>query len=435
MSNAIIVGTQWGDEGKGKIVDLITERFDIVARYQGGHNAGHTVCISDRQFILHLIPSGILHSEKSCVIGNGVVIDPAALNQELRMLSEAGISTQGRLFISNRAHLILPYHSAVEEAEERSRGPKAIGTTSRGIGPCYEDKMARRGLRVGDLQDPERFRQKLSDRVKHKNRLLELLYKAPLLDADAIFERTMQLAPSLLSYATDTAEYLFRAMDEGKSVLFEGAQGTQLDVDHGTYPFVTSSNATAGGACAGTGVGPSRIHGVIGIAKAYTTRVGGGPFPTELSGGIGERIREKGAEYGASTGRPRRCGWFDAVVVRYAGLINHLSTLVITKLDVLDVLDEIRICVGYKHRGKALNFFPTDMEILSQVEPVYESHPGWQTDTSRIHDYDELPQAARSYLNRLSELVGADISIISLGPNRDETIILEESPRLKALLT
>ncbi len=434
MSNVIIVGTQWGDEGKGKIVDLITERFDVVARYQGGHNAGHTVCISDRQFILHLIPSGILHADKCCVIGNGVVIDPAALDEELQMLSEAGIFTEGRLFISNRAHLILPYHTAVEEAEERLRGAKAIGTTSRGIGPCYEDKMARRGLRVGDLQHPDRFRQKLSDRVEQKNRLLEQVYQAPRLDVQAIFERTMQRAPQLLSFATDTAEYLSGAINDGKSVLFEGAQGTQLDVDHGTYPFVTSSNATAGGACTGTGVGPSRINGVIGIAKAYTTRVGAGPFPTELRGEIEVRIREKGTEYGASTGRPRRCGWFDAVVVRYAGLINDLSTLVITKLDVLDGLDEIRICVAYKYRGEVLRFFPTDMEILSQVDPVYESHPGWQTDTSQIHDYDELPQAARSYLNRLSELVGADISIISLGPNRDETIILEESSRLKALL-
>ncbi|HSR67436.1 MAG TPA: adenylosuccinate synthase [Acidobacteriota bacterium] len=432
MANVIIVGTQWGDEGKGKIVDLITERFDVVARYQGGHNAGHTVIISGKKYVLHLIPSGILHPDKACVIGNGVVVNPFALQEEIEMLPE--IDFQGRLFVSNRAHLIMPYHPAVEGGEERRLGPDAIGTTSRGIGPCYEDKMGRRGLRLGDLERPEAFRKRLEERVRLKNEVLKHVYGVQPLDSESIYRDYMELAPQILPFVTDTAEYLNGAIAQGKSVLFEGAQGTQLDVDHGTYPFVTSSNATAGGACVGTGIGPSRIDGVIGIAKAYTTRVGSGPFPTELTDEVGEHIGKVGAEFGASTGRPRRCGWFDAVVVRYAALINDLSTLVITKLDVLDELDEIKICTGYRYRGETLRFFPVDMEVLDDIEPVYESHPGWKTDTTRIQNYDDLPRQARDYLNRLSDLIKTDISIISLGPDRDETIILEENPRLKALL-
>ncbi len=432
MANVIVVGTQWGDEGKGKIVDLITERFDVVARYQGGHNAGHTVIIDGRKYVLHLIPSGILHPDKTCVIGNGVVIDPAAFGQEVGMLAEIG--TEGRLFVSTRAHLIMPYHTAVEAAEEKRRGASAIGTTSRGIGPCYEDKMARRGLRVGDLSHPQRFRAKLEQRIAEKNEILGRIHGLQPLDADAVYDDYMRMAPKVLGYATDTAEYLNASIASGRSVLFEGAQGTQLDVDHGTYPFVTSSNATAGGACAGTGIGPSRIDGVIGIAKAYTTRVGAGPFPTELSGELGESVRAAGDEFGASTGRPRRCGWFDAVVVRYACLINDISTLVITKLDVLDGLKEIRICTGYRYKGQRLDYFPSDMQILDEVEPIYETMPGWLTDTNSVQDFEALPEKARSYLGRLSELIETDISIISLGPDRDETIILEESPRLKALL-
>ncbi|HSR50346.1 MAG TPA: adenylosuccinate synthase [Acidobacteriota bacterium] len=432
MANVIIVGTQWGDEGKGKIVDLITERFDVVARYQGGHNAGHTVIIDGKKTVLHLIPSGILHPGKACVIGNGVVVNPFALREEMEMMPE--IDFQGRLFVSNRAHLIMPYHPAVEDGEERRLGADAIGTTSRGIGPCYEDKMGRRGLRLGDLERPQAFRARLTERVRMKNEVLKHLYGAEPLEAETIYRQYMELAPKVLPFVTDTAEYLNGAMADGKNVLFEGAQGTQLDVDHGTYPFVTSSNATAGGACAGTGVGPSRIDGVIGIAKAYTTRVGAGPFPTELTDDIGKHIGKVGAEFGASTGRPRRCGWFDAVVVRYAALINDLSTLVITKLDVLDELDEIKICTGYRYQGRTLRFFPVDMEVLDEIEPVYESHPGWKTDTTQIQNYDDLPSQARDYLNRLSELIKTDISIISLGPDRDETIILEENRRLKALL-
>jgi len=432
MPNVVVVGTQWGDEGKGKIVHLITDRFDIVARYQGGHNAGHTVIIQDDKYILHLIPSGILHPEKVCVIGNGVVVDPVALEKELEMLKD--FEVKDRLFISDRSHLIMPYHRAVEAAEENRLAEGRIGTTSRGIGPCYEDKVGRRGIRLGDLSHPELFRAKLETNLALKNEILIHLYKAEPLDAEQIYVSYMKLAPQILPLVTDTAEYLNGAIQSGKSILFEGAQGTLLDLDHGTYPYVTSSNATAGGACIGTGVGPGAIDGTIGIAKAYTTRVGEGPFPTELTGQIGEHLRSKGAEFGASTGRPRRCGWFDAVVVRYACLINNLDTLVVTKLDVLDELDEIRICVGYEREGKILDRFPMQMSVLEEVIPTYETHPGWKTDTSKIQNYQDLPKAARDYLDRISKLIKTDISIISIGPERDETIILEESPRLQKLV-
>jgi len=432
MPNVVVVGTQWGDEGKGKIVHLITDRFDIVARYQGGHNAGHTVIIQDAKYVLHLIPSGILHPEKVCVIGNGVVVDPAALENELEMLKD--FQVKDRLFISDRAHLIMPYHRAVEAAEEDRLAEERIGTTSRGIGPCYEDKVGRRGIRLGDLSHPELFRAKLETNLALKNEMLTHLYKVEPLDAEQIYVSYMKLAPNILPLVTDTAVYLNGAISSGKSILFEGAQGTFLDLDHGTYPYVTSSNATAGGACIGTGVGPGAIDGTIGIAKAYTTRVGEGPFPTELTGQIGEHLQSKGAEFGASTGRPRRCGWFDAVVVRYACLINNIDTLVVTKLDVLDELDEIKISVGYELEGKILDRFPMQMSVLEEVTPTYETHRGWKTDTSKIHDFHDLPEAARDYLDRISKLIKTDISIISIGPERDETIILEESPRLQKLV-
>ena len=432
MANVIIVGTQWGDEGKGKIVDLITDRFNIVARYQGGHNAGHTVTIGEEKYVLHLIPSGILHPQKVCVIGNGVVVDPVALDEELKMLKNFNV--EGRLFISNRSHLIMPYHRALEMAEEDRLAEEKIGTTSRGIGPCYEDKMGRRGIRTGDLLYPEIFKAKLETNVAVKNRLLDQIYGLKPLDAGEIYSCYMKLTPKILPFVTDTAEYLNGAVRSGESILFEGAQGTLLDVDHGTYPFVTSSSATAGGACIGTGVGPSDIDGIIGIAKAYTTRVGSGPFPTELTGSLAEHVQKKGAEFGASTGRPRRCGWFDAVVVRYACMINNIDTLVITKLDVLDELGELKICKGYQHEGQELEFFPTQMSVLEQVTPVYQTCPGWKTDTSQIQEYHLLPQPARDYLDRISELIQTDISIISIGPDRDETIILEESPHLQQLL-
>ena len=433
MSNVVIVGTQWGDEGKGKIVDLVTERFNIVVRYQGGHNAGHTVSIQNQKYILHLIPSGILHPDKVCVIGNGVVVEPFALQEELEMLRGFGVSAEGRLFLSNRAHLIMPYHRAVEQADENRRGEQKIGTTSRGIGPCYEDKMGRRGIRVGDLLYPDLFRKKVLANVELKNLILERIYHAEKLEVEPICESYIELAPKILPFVTDTAEYLSEAIRGGKSILFEGAQGTLLDVDHGTYPFVTSSNATAGGACTGSGVGPRHIDGVIGIAKAYTTRVGGGPFPTELTDSVGQHIQRKGGEFGASTGRPRRCGWFDAVVVRSATLINRVDTLVATKLDVLDELEEVKICVGYRYRGERMNFFPTDLSVLEEVEPIYENCPGWKTDTTQIQNYRELPEKAKNYLNRISEQIETDISIISIGPNRAETIIMEESPRLQSL--
>jgi len=431
--SVVIVGTQWGDEGKGKIVDLVTERFDVVARYQGGHNAGHTVILKGKKYVLHLIPSGILHPEKACVIGNGVVLDPFALVEEFKFLEEQGIELEGRLLISNRCHLIMPYHTALEAAEEKRLDKNKIGTTSRGIGPCYEDKMGRRGIRLDELFMPEVFAQRVRDNVAFKNQILTRVYGWKPLDADEIVDRYQALVPTIRPYVADTSDYLNQVIREGKRVLFEGAQGTLLDVDHGTYPFVTSSNATAGGACIGTGVAPSEIRGVIGISKAYTTRVGEGPFPTELNNEIGEKIRDRGQEYGASTGRPRRCGWFDGVVVRYAAQINGLSTLVITKLDVLDDLDEILICTGYRYRGQLLEHFPTTIQVLAEVEPVYESHPGWKEDTSTIKDYRDLPEAARRYLDRLSELVETDISIISTGPDREETIVLEESPRLQKM--
>ena len=432
MANVVIVGTQWGDEGKGKIVDLIADRFDIVVRYQGGHNAGHTVVVGGEKRVLHLIPSGILHPAKVCVIGNGVVVDPLALETEIRSLK--AYQLEDRLWVSDRAHLILPYHNAVEAAEEARLGERAIGTTSRGIGPCYEDKMARRGLRMGDLLDLKRLRVRLEKNVAYKNRVLEGAYRAPRLDADAIYDSMSAAAQALTPFITDTSHFLNQALAKGKRLLLEGAQGTLLDVDHGTYPFVTSSNASAGGACGGAGIGPSRIDGVIGISKAYTTRVGAGPFPTELTNETGTHLRDRGVEYGATTGRPRRCGWFDGVAGRYAAGVNGVTTMVITKLDCLDQLETIKICTGYRYRGRELDSFPADLEILKQVEPIYESHLGWQQDTSSVRRYDQLPRRAQAYLVRLAEVVDSKIAIISVGPGRQSTIVLEEEACLARLL-
>jgi len=420
MPNVVIVGAQWGDEGKGKIVDLLTGHFDVVARYQGGHNAGHTVIIQGKKYVLHLIPSGILHPKKSCVIGNGVVIDLQAMRTEIAELEAAGIECRGRLRVSNRAHIILPYHRSLETADEAQRGSNRIGTTNRGIGPAYEDKMGRRGLRIATLANPASLRRILEENLARSRAALDL---------ESLYRETLALAGELEGYFADTAEYLNRAIDDGKSVLFEGAQGTLLDVDHGTYPFVTASNATAGGASTGTGVGPTRIDGVIGIVKAYTTRVGEGPFPTELTDAVGEGIRKRGQEYGASTGRPRRCGWFDAVVAGYARLINNLDTLVITKLDVLDELDEIKVCTGYRHRGERLGAFPPEIDVLEACEPEYKTVRGWKQKTAGIQHVDDLPAAAKVYLKLLSDLVQAEISVVSTGPDRTETIIT--SPRSK----
>jgi len=432
MANLIVVGAQWGDEGKGKIVDLLTAHFDVVARYQGGHNAGHTVIINGRKYVLHLIPSGILHPEINCVIGNGVVIDLSALKREIEELGRAGISCEGRLFISNRAHVILDYHRAAEAADEERRGQQKIGTTNRGIGPAYEDKMGRRGVRICDLLNEEHLKNQIGENLGQKPAIFS---DGRRVEFEEVYQGARLLGFELASYFVDAAEYLNLAIDQGKRVLFEGAQGTMLDVDHGTYPFVTASNATAAGACTGTGVGPTRIDGVIGIAKAYTTRVGEGPFPTELTCQLGEEIRQRGQEFGASTGRPRRCGWFDAVVVRYARLINALDTLVITKLDVLDSLKEIKICTGYRYQGELLRFFPPEIRVLEQCKPEYISVPGWNQKTAGIQEVDQLPQPARDYIQRLSDLVHAEISIVSTGPDRRETIVTSPAAKLNSWLS
>lgn len=433
MANIIIVGSQWGDEGKGKIVDLFTDHFDIIARYQGGHNAGHTVIINGQKYILHLIPSGILHPNKVCVIGNGMVIDPAALSKEIEELQAGGIECKGRLFISNRAHMILDYHRLVEKGDEDRRGDDRIGTTNRGIGPAYEDKMGRRGVRICDLFNPETLRRRLEDNIKLKKTLVPTMEAS--LDVNALYENALELGKDLSGYFVDTADFLNRNLDEGKSVLFEGAQGTLLDVDHGTYPFVTASCATAGGACTGTGVGPTRIDGVVGISKAYTTRVGEGPFPTELHDKTGEIIREQGQEYGASTGRPRRCGWFDAVVAKYSRQINNLGSLVVTKLDVLDVLDEIKICTGYRYKNDVLESFPPDIQVLEKCTPEYISVKGWNQPTDKIRAYSDLPVLAQDYLKRLSDIVDTEISVISTGPDRAQTIVAAENSRLSSWIS
>lgn len=433
MANLIIVGSQWGDEGKGKIVDLFTAHFDIIARYQGGHNAGHTVIINGRKYVLHLIPSGILHPDKLCVIGNGMVIDPLALKKEIEELRAGGIDCKGRLLISNRAHLILDYHRLVEKGDEARRGDDRIGTTKRGIGPAYEDKMGRRGVRICDLFAPQTLRRRLEDNVRLKKALVPSIEED--MDIDAVYDNAMKLGEELSGYFIDIADFLNQNLDEGKSVLFEGAQGTMLDIDHGTYPFVTASCATAGGACTGTGVGPTRIDGVVGISKAYTTRVGEGPFPTELHDETGDLIRKQGQEYGASTGRPRRCGWFDAVVANYSRRINNLDTLVVTKLDVLDCLDEIKICTGYRYKNDLLKSFPPDIQVLEQCQPEYETVKGWKQSTSPIREYNDLPQLAKDYLSRLSDLVKTEISVISTGPDRAQTIISSQHSRLSSWIS
>lgn len=433
MANIVVIGAQWGDEGKGKIVDLLTEKFDIVARYQGGHNAGHTVIVKGRKFVLHLIPSGILHSGKICLIGPGVVLDPKAFLSEVKMLEDAGIPVRGNLFISNRAHLILPYHRAVENAAEAARGDKKIGTTSRGIGPAYEDKTGRRGVRVVDLFDREALKEIIFTVTAEKNCLIQSLYKGEALNAQAIYEEYQAYATPLKEFVIDSATYLNRQIRAGKKVLFEGAQGTLLDIDHGTFPYVTSSSASAGGACVGTGVAPSLIHGAIGIAKAYTTRVGSGPFPTELNGSIGDVIRERGAEYGASTGRPRRCGWFDGPATHYSALLNNLQAIALTKLDVLDEFAEIQVCTGYEYRGSKLNEFPAEVRVLEQVKPIYKTTTGWQTKTAGIRNEADLPQRALDYLKLLSDTTETEFSFISTGPDREDTVVVPGSWVAKTL--
>ena len=424
MKNVVVIGAQWGDEGKGKVVDILSPFFSVVARYQGGHNAGHTVRIGERKFVLHLIPSGILHDDCTCVIGNGVVVDPRAFNAEIEDLRHLGVEGSDRLFVSSRAHLILPYHTALDSAREAELGADSVGTTMRGIGPSYEDKAARNGVRVGDLLYPDLLREKIRKNIERANRELASMGKEPLV-VERVLDEFLSEALRLKPFIRDTAALINSAVREGKSVLLEGGQGTMLDMDHGTYPFVTSSNATAGGAATGTGLPPRHITGALGIVKAYTTRVGGGPFPTELLNESGAYLQKRGNEVGASTGRSRRTGWFDAMVVRYATMLNGFDALVLTKLDVLDEFEEIKICTAYRYRGETIEDMPYGASVLAECEPIYETLSGWKTNTSKITEYEKLPAAARSYISRIEELCGAPVAVISTGPERSETIIRE----------
>jgi adenylosuccinate synthase len=423
MQNIVVLGAQWGDEGKGKVVDLFAERFDVVARYQGGHNAGHTVFIGDNKFILKLIPSGILRPGVQAVIGNGVVIDLAALLEEMAALEAHGIDVDNRLRISNRAHVIFPFHRLVEKMSEARENRIPIGTTSRGIGPCYEDKTGRRGIRIADLFDAESFRVMYDTLAEDKNLLAETFHLSEPIDYTQICRQHVEYAARIRPLVCDTAALLAGAMAQGKRILFEGAQGTMLDIDHGTYPFVTSSSAAAGGASTGTGVPPTRIHGIVGVSKAYITRVGSGPFPTESHDGGGELLRREGNEFGAVTGRPRRCGWFDAPLLRYTAMVNGFDTLMITKLDVLDQLEEIPVCTGYRLRGAEVSEMPATYRALEEIEPVYENLPGWFASTRGITRFEDLPDRARAYLRFLENQTGVEIGGVSTGPERNETII------------
>jgi adenylosuccinate synthase len=422
--NVVVLGSQWGDEGKGKIVDLLTDRAAAVARFQGGHNAGHTLVIGEEKTVLHLIPSGILRENVMCLIGNGVVLSPSALFMELDELEARGVPASERLRISEACPLILPYHVALDHAREAARGKKAIGTTGRGIGPCYEDKVSRRGIRLADLKDEAQFKDKLAGVMEYHNFALKHYYKADEVDYQAVLEEIMGYRDRLLSLIADIPALLVGYRKNGQNVMFEGAQGTLLDIDQGTYPYVTSSNTTAGGACTGSGIGPKDLDYILGITKAYTTRVGAGPFPTELFDDVGNHLGTKGHEFGATTGRSRRCGWFDGVALRRAAQINSLTGLCITKLDVLDGLDTIKMCTSYKYQGEILDMPPLGADAIEQCEPVYEEMPGWSETTEGVKSLDGLPEKARNYLKRLEEIVGVPVDIISTGPERDETIIL-----------
>lgn len=421
MPNTVLVGAQWGDEGKGKVIDVLTEDADVVVRYQGGNNAGHTVSVGDELYVLHLIPSGILHAGKACVIGNGVVVDPLALWSEIRGLEERGIEVAGRLRVSDRCHVIFPFHRAIDESRERMRAKgQQIGTTKRGIGPAYGDKVSRVGLRMVDLLDPA-FPSLLEARMEEADRVLEALNGAPV-DKPRIRDAYAQAAEDLRPYVDDTVWWLNAAVRDGRSVLLEGAQGTLLDIDFGSYPFVTSSNATAGGACTGTGIAPHRIDRVVGVIKAYTTRVGAGPFMTELRDEVGEHLGREGNEFGATTGRPRRCGWFDAVIGRYSAMINGVDYWAMTKLDVLDRLPVLKICVAYECDGRRYERIPANVRVLERCTPVYEEMPGWETTTRDRVRYEDLPDRARAYVERLCELTGVPLGMLSVGPKRDSTL-------------
>lgn len=426
MSTVVLVGAQWGDEGKGKVTDFLAEKADIVVRFQGGNNAGHTVVVEDKEYKLHLIPSGILYPDKLCIIGNGVVVDPAVLQKELQGLQDQGLPIS-KLLIDNRAHIILPYHRLLDEAEENRRADsKKIGTTKRGIGPTYADKTNRIGIRVCDLLDEETFADMLQFNIDNKNPLITNHYQEAPMEYQAIKKEYDQYAELLQKHAADGHEVINNAIDEGANVLFEGAQGALLDLDFGTYPFVTSSHPTAAGACLGAGIGPTKIDKVIGVGKAYTTRVGEGPFPTELLGELGEQMRQQGAEFGTTTGRPRRCGWLDAVILRYSAQINGLTHLALTKLDVLTGLPEIKICTGYQLDGKLITTFPANLKHLAKCQPIYETMPGWDQDITQVRTIADLPENAQRYLKRVSELAQVPIALVSVGPKRSETIIVEE---------
>ena len=425
MANVVVVGAQWGDEGKGKVVDIYTEYADEIVRYQGGNNAGHTLVVGDEKVVLHLIPSGVLHEGKRCVIGNGVVLDPEVFIMEVNRLKGAGrLQDDSTLLLSESLHIIMPYHKALDIAREAKSGDKKIGTTGRGIGPCYEDKIGRRGVRLMDLVDPVVFSRKLRENLDEKNILLERLGVEPL-GYNEIYRTYQDFAEILKKYMADTALVLSKELKAGKKLLFEGAQGTLLDVDHGTYPYVTSSSTCAGGAATGSGVSPREIHEVIGISKAYVTRVGSGPFPTELLEETGEKLRQVGSEFGATTGRPRRCGWFDSMVIRYAVRINGLTGIALTKLDVLSDFDTIKVCTGYRFEGQELETLPAKLETFENCEPVYEELPGWKTDITGVRSFEELPENARTYVKRLEELAGCPIVMVSVGPRRDQTMMLK----------
>ncbi len=427
MSNIVVIGTQWGDEGKGKVVDVLAETARLIVRFQGGNNAGHTMVVDGETFISHLIPSGILHQNKVCVIGNGVVVDPGVLIEEIQHLRDRGISVgPHNLLISENANLIMPYHKLIDHGRERLKGNKKLGTTGRGIGPCYEDKVTRRGIRFCDLIDPETFRQKLSSILGEKTFYLKEFLRSETVDETAILNEYLPYSEVLRPYVANVSVSISQAIKAGHHILFEGAQGTHLDIDHGTYPYVTSSNTVAGNACCGAGIGPTQIHGVIGMVKAYTTRVGRGPFPTELHDEIGDLIQEKGAEFGATTGRRRRCGWLDTAVVRNAARINSLTGLAITKLDVLSGLKNLMICTAYRYKQDRLTEFPAALRVLEECEPIYEELPGWPDDITAIQDIDDLPENARTYVKRVEELVETPVQIISVGPGRKQTIVLQD---------
>ncbi|HUQ49712.1 MAG TPA: adenylosuccinate synthase [Terriglobales bacterium] len=430
---AVIIGAQWGDEGKGKIVDVLSENFQVVARYAGGHNAGHTVIIKGKKFVLQLIPCGVLREGRKSIIGNGVVLDPFAFMKEVNSLREMGVKLDGALFVSNRAQVILPYHRMIELAAENAPGRVKIGTTSRGIGPAYQDKMSRNGLRVVDLLNKELLRTHIENACREKNTIAHALFNSEPLDADKMYNEYASIADQVAPFVTDTAVMINKAIAAGESVMFEGAQGTMLDIDHGTYPFVTSSSATSGGAVIGTGVPPTAIQTVIGVTKAYCTRVGGGPFPSEIHDDVGDKLRARGNEYGAVTGRPRRCGWVDLPLLRYSAMINGVSWWVVTKMDVLDELDEIPVCVAYKVNGKKTSEIPADSGSYDKIECVFEKMPGWKTSTEGVTEFDKLPAKAQTYLNFMAKETGAKIGMVSTGPDRLQTMMLPDFAKVLGL--